>query len=280
MSPTPNTATTPPPDSGRPNYSQGVPAVAQASQILFYLAGAGRSQQTLTEICREVGIHKSKGYAILNTLMESALVVRSEGAKTYALGPGLLVLSRSVLDHSDLRGSVAPFLANLSRETACTTLLGLVSAGRVLVVAKHEAETGMAVAIRVGHRYPLTWGAHGKAMVAFLETEQRRQILAGEQLYFWGDPARGVADPVALAAELEACREAGYATDLGGVQPGVSAASSPLFGSGTRPIGAVMAVGTFAPERAVPVGQAVAGTARELSALAGPTLESLYGLQR
>ena len=86
MSPTPNTATTPPPDSGRPNYSQGVPAVAQASQILFYLAGAGRSQQTLTEICREVGIHKSKGYAILNTLMESALVVRSEGAKTYALG--------------------------------------------------------------------------------------------------------------------------------------------------------------------------------------------------
>lgn len=264
----------------KPAYSRGVPAVAQASRILFCLASASRPRQSLTEICREVGIHKSKGYAILNTLMEFGLVVRSEGAKTYALGPGLLTLSRSVLDHSDLRGGVAPFLERLSRGTGSTALLGLVSADRLVVVAKHEPEAGVAVAIRVGHRYPLTWGAHGKAIAAFLEEGEREQLLAGETLAFWGDPPRGVRAMEGLHAELAACRRDGYATDLGRVQSGVSAASAPVLGSGGRPIGALMAVGTFPPEGAESVGQQVAAVAGELTRLLGPTLQALYGPAR
>jgi DNA-binding IclR family transcriptional regulator len=224
-----------------------------------------------------VGIHKSKGYAILNTLMESGLVVRSEGTKTYALGPGILTLSRSVLDHADLRSGVAPFLEGLSRTTGCTALLGLVSAGRVVVTAKREPEVGVAVAIRVGHRYPLTWGAHGKAITAFLEDKERREVLSAARLYFWGDPPRPAVDVAGLEAELAAYRHDGYATDLGKVQAGVSAASAPVLGSGAHPIGAVMAVGTFPHTDAVSVGRAVAETAQELSRLLGPTLQSLYG---
>jgi len=263
--------------SSKPAYGKAVPAVAQASQILFSLAGAERPQRSLTEICRQVGIHNSKGLAILNTLLDYGLVVRNEAGKTYALGPGLLVLSRAVLDHSDLRSGVAPFLERLARATGCTALLGVVNGERVVVVAKHEPETGMAVAIRVGHRYPMTWGAHGKALAAFLGEERRQQLLAGEELYFWGDPARPPPDPTELEAELAACRRAGYATDLGRAQAGISAASAPVFGSGPLPVGAVMAVGTFPPAEAASVGQQVAATARELSKLLGPTLGSLYG---
>jgi len=266
-----------PPIREKPAYSRVVPAVAQASRILFCLASPERPRQSLTEICREVGIHKSKGYSILNTLREFGLIVRSDSSKTYALGPGLLALSRSVLDHSDLRSGVAPFLEGLSSATTCTALLGLVSGDHLVVVAKHEPETGVAIAIRIGHRYPLTWGAHGKAIAAFLEDGQRLQVLSGEGLYFWGDPARGVANVSELESELKTCRRNGYATDLGQVQAGISAASAPIFGSGPRPIGALMAVGTFAPPDAAPVGPRVAETARELSALLGPTLQSLYG---
>jgi len=209
-------------------------------------------------------------------LVEFGLVVRSEGAKTYALGPGLLVLSRSLLDHSDLRSSINPFLEKLSGSTRCTALLGLITTNQVLVVGKHEPESGVPVAIRVGHRYPLTWGAHGKAIVAFLEEEDRRRVFADDELYFWGDPPSVDADTAQLERELEACRAAGYATDLGGMQVGVCAASAPVFGSGSRPIGAVMAVGTFPPGDAATVGSKVAAVARELSFLLGPTLESLY----
>lgn len=260
----------------KPDYSRAVPAVAQASKLLFSLARPERSQHSLTELCREVGIHKSKGYSILNTLMEFGLVVRSEGSKTYALGPGLLVLSRSLLDQSDLRSGVGPFLEKLSKATRCTALLGLVNADQLLVVGKHEPDSGVPVAIRVGHRYPLTWGAHGKALVASLDADERRRVLAAEKLYFWGDPPPAEPDTEQLVRELEACRAAGFATDLGGMQAGVCAASSPVLGSGSRPIGAVMAVGTFPPSEASTVGSRVADVSRELSSLLGPTLESLY----
>lgn len=225
-----------------------------------------------------MGIHKSKGYAILNTLMEYGLVLRDRSTKAYSLGPGLLVLSRSVLDHSDLRRGVEPFLERLSGETGCTALLGLVNAGHVVVAAKHEPETGVAVTIRVGHRYPLTWGAHGKAIVAAMDEGERAKILDGGDLYFRGSPPQRAVDRDTFEAEFAACREKGYATDLGIVQAGVNVVSAAVLGTGGRPIGAVMAVGTFPPSGVAEVGPKVGRVARELSSLLGPTLESLYGV--
>ena len=63
---------------------------------------------SLTEICGVVGIHKSKGYSILNTLQHFAFVQRSPYGKIYSLGPGLLFLSSKVLDNMDLREAVPP----------------------------------------------------------------------------------------------------------------------------------------------------------------------------
>ena len=50
-----------------------VPAVEQASRVLFCLAGHSSSHMSLTEICAQVGIHKSKAYSILQTLQGSGL---------------------------------------------------------------------------------------------------------------------------------------------------------------------------------------------------------------
>ena len=75
-----------------------VPAVEQASRVLFCLAGSSSSQMSLLEICDRVGIHKSKAYSILQTLQKFGLVQRFSDRKGYALGPGLITLSRKVLD--------------------------------------------------------------------------------------------------------------------------------------------------------------------------------------
>ena len=90
--------------SGRANKkksSEGrylVPAVDQASRVLFCLAGAGASHRSLIEICAQVGIHKSKAFSILETLQRFGLVQRNTDGKGYSLGPGLVSLSRKVLD--------------------------------------------------------------------------------------------------------------------------------------------------------------------------------------
>ena len=122
----------------KPSYVEHVPAVDQASRILFALGRNPRGSATLTEICGEVGISKSKGLAILNTLRSAGLVAKSESSKMYRLGPRLLTLSRALLDHTDLAHEAAPYLDDLVAATGCTALLGLVSGDRLFVIARRE----------------------------------------------------------------------------------------------------------------------------------------------
>jgi hypothetical protein len=49
-------------------YKPIVPAVEQASRILLCLGESPNFKMRLTEICKQIGIHKSKGHSILNML--------------------------------------------------------------------------------------------------------------------------------------------------------------------------------------------------------------------
>ncbi|GAB4246717.1 MAG: IclR family transcriptional regulator [Thermoleophilia bacterium] len=255
-------------------YGRLVPAVEQATRILYHLAAAPVDDANLTEICRAVGIHKSKGYAILNTLRSAGLVVRNEPAKTYALGPGVLTLSRALLDRIGLAPAAEPHLAELAQATGATALLGLITTGQVFIVARGEAPGAMGVTVRVGHRYPLTWGAHGKAIVAFLPPARREALLAEEPLFFYGDAEKLPPDRD-LRAELAEVRRQGFALDLGGVQAGINAVSAPVLNSRGEPAAVLVLVGTFPPGFAPEHGRRVAAVAREMSARLAPFLEAI-----
>jgi DNA-binding IclR family transcriptional regulator len=251
------------PPRPKPEYSSLVPAVEQASRILLTLAQASSSGMSLTEICAAVGIHKSKGYSILNTLQHFALAQRSPHAKTYSLGPGLLFLSSKVLEKLDIREAAAPFLQTLSRKTNSTAFFALIAGSYVFVVAKDEGIQDVGVTIRLGHRFPLAWGAHGKAIAAFLPERERAAVLTGAKLYFHGHPSNF--DPRRLDEELAECRARGFATDLGDMKQGIHAVASPVFGLGGKLVGSVAVMGTFPADTASTFGLEVARAARELS---------------
>jgi len=67
-----------------------VPAVDQAIRVLLCLSRNGNHSLSLTDICREVGIHRSKAYSILNTLQAYGLVKKNPNRQGYILGPGIL----------------------------------------------------------------------------------------------------------------------------------------------------------------------------------------------
>ncbi|MCL5942861.1 MAG: IclR family transcriptional regulator [Actinobacteria bacterium] len=263
--------------SPKPSYTQFVPAVDQAARILFALGKSARGAATLTEICNAVGISKSKGLAILNTLRGVGLVTRSERSKAYALGPRVLALSQALLDHTDLVHEAAPYLDQLVAATGSTTLLGIIAGDRLFVVARREVRAGMGIAVHVGHRFPLTLGAHGKAILATLPEEELEEILAREPLYVYGEARKDSVDLDLLRAELAECRRLGYAHDLGVTRPGIAAVSAVVvdeYAEGapdgmSRVAGCLIVVGTFAAEAAAEYGQMVAAAAREMSARAG-----------
>ncbi|MGO9117841.1 MAG: IclR family transcriptional regulator [Desulfomonilaceae bacterium] len=227
-------------------YSGIVPAVEEASRVLITLARNTSGKMTLTQIRREVGIHNSKAFSILNTLQRFGFVQKDPVTKTYSLGMGLIYLSQKVLDSLNLREAASPFLSILATGTNSTAFLGLITDTYVYVAAKDEGSQAVAVTFRIGQRFPLFWGTHGKAILAFLPEQDQKAVLTGDKLSFRGHGA--TFDLHQLEKELTACRKSGYAVDLDEIKVGIRSVAAPVFGPTAKLIGAFVVIGTFPVE--------------------------------
>jgi len=237
--------------------------VEQALRVLYCLADADAPFMSLLEICAEVGIHKSKAFSILETMLRFRMVRKGSDGKGYALGPGLALLSQKCLDHLSAPRLAAPILKELAKKTGSTAVLGLIDGKRVFIAANHEGEGDFGITMRIGHTLPLTYGAHGKAIAAFLSGEERKRLMEEKDLYFYGDPAK--LDRVRLEAELATCRERGFAEDLGEVNKGLNVEAAPVLGPTGVPLGFVEIFGLFREEVAHQSGPLVAEAGRALS---------------
>jgi DNA-binding IclR family transcriptional regulator len=255
-------------------YTGLVPAVDQASRILVGLARNPSFKVNLTDICKTVGIHKSKGYSILNTLQKYGLVHKDPLGKTYSLGFGLISLSRKVLDNLNYEAIAGPYLEKLAEQTHSTALLGIIDNTNVFIVAKQEADRTIGVTTRIGHRFSISHGAHGKAIVSFLQEVDRERILQQDKLFFHGNASRFNRNR--LDDEMKQCREDGYAVDMGELNPGINVIASPSFDSQGRLIGSIFIMGTF-PESCIREhGSIVAEIAKKFSSMLGADTEQTY----
>jgi len=268
-------------EAGKDSYLQLVPAVDQSIRLLFSLANRVGGEASLTELTKEVGISKSKGLAVLNTLRNAGLVTRDDRSKNYALGPNLLLLSRALINNTDLARAATPYLEELAAKTGCSIHLGVVSGQTMFVVARRHAPGGTYIAIDVGQRYPLTWGAHGRAYLASLAAEELDGRLNQSAILQAGETDRDGIDRETLLAQVDACRRLGYGINLGTTWSGLNAVSAVLkvdsaeANEGSRVAGFLVAVGSFPPDRAPEIGSAVVETACRMGQQLGPLLQAV-----
>ena len=247
----------------KPEERYIVPAVEQACRVLFCLERADSSHLGLLTIAAQVGIHKSKAFSILQTLQHCGLVQRNSGGKGYGLGPGLIGLSRKFLDNVSALALAEPVLEDLARKFGATAAFGLMAGKNVFVAARREGGQAIAVTMRVGQRFPLTYGSHGKAIAAFLPEKELDVLLKDKKLYFHGDPARF--DRKRLLEEIGRCRRDWFAEDAGEASPGLNVAAAPVLGPDGRPIGYMVVLGLPSAEAMHQSGPFIAEAAKGLS---------------
>ncbi len=248
-----------------------VPALEQAARVLFCLAGSDASHTSLNDICECVGIHKSRAFAILHTLAKLGFVQRNGEGMGYALGPGLVSLSRRFLDKLSAPRLAEPILAELARKTGNTAVFGWIHEKYVFVVAKHEGEQAVSITMRLGQRFPLSYGSHGKAIAAHLPEKELDLLLREEKLYFHGEPSRF--DKERLDKEIEACRREGFALEVGEMVQGLTTVAAPVTGVSGAPLGYIVLIGFFSLDTARELGPSVAGAGRALSEQLGARKE-------
>ena len=244
-----------------------VPAVEQAMRIIRYLADSGNSPQSLTNICREVGIHNSKAFSILNTLQEYDFINQYPNRGGYVLGPGLLILAGILLENLSLPQLAEPILIELANKTRATVTLGLISDDKTFVIAQYEGAPEINISSRLGYAASITHGAHGKAIAAFLPRRELEELLQRKELFFYGSSDRFDRDR--LEKEMAQCRRDGFALELGDIFPGVNAIGVPLLDKTFRPVGCITVVGFFTEEAAKKLGPLVAEAAKEIAQKAG-----------
>jgi DNA-binding IclR family transcriptional regulator len=268
-------------EGGKESYLQLVPAVDQSIRLLFALANVVGGEASLTELSKEVVISKSKGLAILNTLRNAGLVTRNERTKNYRLGPNILLLNRAFVNNTDLAQAVIPFLEELAADTGCSFHLGIVSGETLFVVARRHAPGGTYTAVDVGHRYPLTWGAHGRAYLATLSPEELDGRLGQSATIQAGETDRDGIDREVLRAQVEEARSLGYGMSLGTTWSGLNAISTaitvdfPDMPKDKQPVAFLVAVGTFSGERAHDIGRRMLVATADISQKLGPMFRAI-----
>ncbi len=226
-------------------YSIRVPAADQAVRVLNCLADNSPRKLTLTTICEEVGINKSKGYSLLNTLLHHGLISKDPDNKTYSLGLKLLFLSRKLIDSLGYKELTSPHLENLAQAIQATAVFLVLRDGQAFVAAKQQSDEHIGVNIRTGHVFPDTYGAHGVALAAFLPPGEQEALLQQTKLYFLGDPEVTAASMDKVREKIEQCRRQGFGKDHGRIQHGVNAVAAPVFDPKGDVFGFVLAIGTY-----------------------------------
>lgn len=140
----------------------------------------------------------------------------------------MMSIGQKVMDNISYSELCAPFLRKLSKETKSTANLGIIAGNNQYVIVRQESTDQLQINVRSDRVYPLTYGAHGKAIVAFLPKEQQKRILSDKTLYFYRDPY--LLDRRLLSKELKECRQIGFSRDHRTRHPLVKILAAPFFG--------------------------------------------------
>ncbi len=256
----------------------GTQAVDRAAQLLIEVA-RHRAPVSFTELTAASGLAKSTTSRLLMALERNGLV-RRDGAGRFSPGEVFVSYAWRGGAEADLVSVAQPVLALLGEHTGETVNIGVPrDGGLVEQIAQVDSRYLIGGTNWVGLTVPLHCAALGKVLLAFGAAE-----LPGGRLDKRTD--RTITSRAALAAELTAVRERGYAITVEELEPGLVAVAAPVFvggtlaataGAGAGGATAVAALSVSGPASRLGSGQLPAAAeacmagARSLSALLGHT---------
>lgn len=212
-----------------------IQSVDRALRILTVLQGARRL--SLSELAARVELPPSTTHGIVRTLLAHGMVQQEHDSGRYRLGPATLRLGNVYLDTLELRARVSGWAEDLARRTGFAVRTGVLLAHDVIVVHHEPRPDGSRQMPEVGIEIPAHTCALGKAVLAF-DPEVRASVL-GPGAERRGMTGESVTDPVALAAQLDAVRATGIATEVEEAVLGECGAAAPLVDASGAVAGAI-----------------------------------------
>jgi len=191
---------------------------------------------TIDQIMKRTRLARATAYRLLYTMERRGLIRYDREKQQYRLGLRFLQYSDIVTSSLNAVQEAEEILVDLHMKTKHTILMTLIEGSQMLYVFKREIPTGLKYSSSVGERRPLTYGAVGKAALAYQPPEVIDRLLAEPMPQY---TPYTVTDPAAIRAELEEIRATGICTEKDQIHLGVTAIAAPVFQADGSSIGAI-----------------------------------------
>jgi IclR family acetate operon transcriptional repressor len=242
-------------------------AVEKAIAVLESISGA-REPRRLGDIANELGLRKPTVHRILQTFTRAGYVAAyADGA--YGVGPRALQLGARFLD-SDHRLIAEPILRDLHDRVGHTVHFAVRTGPMAVYVSKIEGDRPYQMASRIGMPIPLHCTAMGKAILAELTEDERRDALAAAPLV--ARTEHTLVSRPRLLAHLDQVAAQGYAIDDEENEINVRCVGAAVHHGAGSILGGISVSAltfTFSMDQAHALGPTVREAADELSAALG-----------
>ncbi len=239
---------------------QSVDRAVAAMEILARDGWAG-----VTEISRELDIHKSTVFRLLATLERRGVVEQHAETQKYRLGFAILRFASSVRSSLDLARVARPTCDRLSRQTDETVNLAVLEERDVVYIHQVNLSSSRVSADWLGSHTPAHCSATGKVLLAHLPVGQAEEFLRAPLHRYTSST---ITDPDRLRSELQAVRAAGYAAAAEELEEGLNAVAAPIRGPDGTVVACVSVSGPsyrLEVERMPEVATALIAAAAEIS---------------
>lgn len=190
----------------------------------------------LTELAQHLDVDKSNASHILRTLVAAGYAEQAEGRRYRPAGRLRPRRSHDLEDIIACRDRLHATLERLVEETRECAHMAVRVGTRVWYVDKISSPLPLKVDHPIGSLAPLHCTALGKAFLAFGPTGDAGALEAHTE--------RSITTPAALAAEIAAIRDLGYARDDEEFTPGIRCVAAPIYAAGG---GMIAAIGISGP---------------------------------
>jgi DNA-binding IclR family transcriptional regulator len=210
-------------DAGPVQEAGPVQSVDRAVTILEVLARDGEAG--VTEVARELGVHKSTASRLLAALDRRELVTQDAARGRYRLGVGLVRLAGAAGRGLDLVQESRPVCRALAQEVGETVNLAILSGRDALYLDQVAGPAALSPHNWAGQRIPLHATSDGKVLLAHLPEAAVADALAPPLARFTERTVTAATDLTQLLAEV---RRRGYAIAVDELEAGLTAVAAPV----------------------------------------------------
>jgi DNA-binding IclR family transcriptional regulator len=227
----------------RKSKSAPVGVIGKVLRILELLDCSPHGLQP-SEISVKTGINKSTAHRFLIHLESEGYLFR-DVAGAYMLGPKLARMGSGLSFQTTLCKICRPTLESLRAATDETVNLAVLDGLEILNLDVLESQNSIRLAFTVGARHAVHCTALGKAILANMDDEQRREEILSSIDFFSYTP-KTVTTIARLRKDLARVREEGYSLDDEEAMTGARCLGAVIFDAHRKVVGAISISGPVA----------------------------------